>query len=293
MYFESQVNNNITYSIDMLRLKTYITYEKFTEIEFRFKTVWTSFVKKFYTSAGFSSFFYNYNIEVGEGQSFYFGFLHNTEKRSTNTNKLYNFTIEFNPNKIKDNHVLIYLLEISGEWFIKSCDFAFDVPINILNILYDRGLKRKIHTWSNGFDDKTYTIGSRGSQGYIKIYNKKNESNLIIPGDLTRIEYTKIFDDFPLSKIKLLDIKDDDFPIIYTLNYIYTFDDYKDKTLLAVLYAVQSGFEINMLTRQYRKKIKNLLEGDFRIKFDKTTATQIFHRVLFRYFMKNDLVRWF
>ena len=27
-------DNNITYSIDMLRLKTYITYDKFSEVEF-------------------------------------------------------------------------------------------------------------------------------------------------------------------------------------------------------------------------------------------------------------------
>lgn len=40
MYNKFIEDNNMTYSVDMLRLKTYITYSIFTEIEFRFDTVW-------------------------------------------------------------------------------------------------------------------------------------------------------------------------------------------------------------------------------------------------------------
>ena len=40
-----------------------------------------------------------------------------------------------------------------------------------------------------------------------------------------------------------------------------TFKDYEDKTLLAVLFAIQNGFELNMLTRSYRAKVKKLLEN--------------------------------
>ena len=71
-----QVENNITYSIDMIRLKTYISYSKFTEIEFRFATCWKKYLKKNFSSALLKNFFYNYVIEIEEGISFWFGFLH-------------------------------------------------------------------------------------------------------------------------------------------------------------------------------------------------------------------------
>lgn len=72
VYFFSEEMFNVTYSIDMLRLKTYISYSDFSEIEFRFKTCWSCFVKNSYTSARLEQFFYNYNIEIEEGQSFWF-----------------------------------------------------------------------------------------------------------------------------------------------------------------------------------------------------------------------------
>lgn len=108
MYFYFEEMFNVTYSIDMLRLKTYITYQEFTEIEFRFKTCWGDFVKNQYTSSRLEQFFYNYNIEIEEGQSFWFGFMHNTERRAENITE-YNLTIEFNPNKLKDNKLLRYM----------------------------------------------------------------------------------------------------------------------------------------------------------------------------------------
>lgn len=287
MYYESIVKNNITYSVDMLRLKTYLSYTKFSELEFRFKTIWSSFVKKFYTSSGISSFFYNYNIEVGEGQSFYFGFLHNTEKRSNSDNSEYNFTIEFNPNKLKDNKILLYLLNISCDWFIKSCDLAFDLPVNILNIIYDKGRKRNVHIFSNGYDNKTICIGSRGSDLYLKIYNKKIESNLNIIGDLTRIELTKTFEDFPVFNLKELNISDNDFPIIYLNEYLYSIDTYKDKTMFAILYAVQNGFDLSMLSRRYREKINDLLSAGCKINFDCYSSVEILKKVLLNYFFHN------
>lgn len=285
--------NNITYSVDMLRVKTYITYSEFNNIEFLINTSYKDRIDKFWLSDKISSFRYNYNIEVGEGQKIYFGFMHNQEKvRFNKVDDRFNFTIEFNPNKVKDNKLLMHLLSISGEWYIRSVDLAFDIPVSVLNIVYDKGNKRNVHIFSNGYDDKTICIGSKKSDLYLKIYNKKKESDLNIVGDLTRIELTKKFEDFPLSNIKLLDVTDDYFPVLYLNKYLYTIDDYKDKTMLAVLYAVQSGFELNMLTRRYREKIKEKLEGGCKIRFDKKTCTQVFRKVLFRYFINNNLVKF-
>ena len=178
MYNEKQENGNMTYSIDMIRLKTYITYSTFSEIEFRFNTVWEKYVKRKYTTGRMKEFFYNYSIEIDEGVSFWFGFLHNTEKRSQSDKTEYNFTIEFNPNKLKDNAIIFYLLSISGEWYIKSYDLAVDIKVSILDLIVDNSGKRKMEIITNGYDDKTYRIGK--GDGKLKIYNKKIESNLDI-----------------------------------------------------------------------------------------------------------------
>lgn len=66
---------------------------------------------------------------------------------------------------------------------------------------------------------------------------------------------------------------------------MYTFEDYKDKTLLGLLYAVQYGFPIHDLSRVYKKKIKNMLEGGNRVKFDRKTSTAILRKTLFQYFL--------
>ena len=285
MYFSSENSNNVTYSVDMLRLKTYISYSKFTEIEFRFQTVWSEYVELKYTSGRILKFAYNYKIEIEEGKGFYFGFLHNTEKRSAEERSTYNFTIEFNPNKVGLNPILLYLLDISDEWYIKSLDMACDLKVNILDIIYDKGRKRKVKTDSNGFDDKTYYLGKGDKR--VKIYNKKIESNLDIQGDLTRVEISREYDDFPIKNMVLYKF-DDVFPELFLNQYLYSFADYKNKTLLAILYAVQNGFPINDLTRDYKNKIKNLLEGGNKIKFDKKAATKAVNQVIFIYFMRRE-----
>lgn len=61
------------------------------------------------------------------------------------------------------------------------------------------------------------------------------------------------FDDFRLINIKEFYLAEDVFPEIYTNDYLYTFSDYKDKTLLAILFAVQSGFPIDDLSRRYKE----------------------------------------
>ena len=289
MYINEFTHNNITYSIDMIRLKTFLTYSVFTEIEFRFKTCWKEYIKKYYTTPQQNQFYYNYVIEVGEGLSFWFGYCHNTERRSFYEGAEYNFTIEFNPNKLKDDKIILYLLSLSGKWFVKSYDLAMDLKINILDLIYDTSGKKRLFTMSYGFDNKTVVAGK--GDGRYKIYNKKIESNLNIKHDLTRVEISREVDDYPISEVKYLDY-DNVFPSIYLNNYLYSFNDYKDKTTFAILYAVQNGFPLKDLSRAYRDKIKNLIEGGHKIKFDNKSATQVLRRTIFHYFIKNDLIKW-
>ncbi len=283
--------NNITYSIDMLRLKTYIDFGKYNDIDFYVRAYFGNKVKRFWISDRPQCFKYNWNIEIEEGQSFWFGFFHNSEQKiNERFEPSYNFTIEFNPNKLKKNRLLMYLLGQSGLWKIIKYDLAMDLRVNILDLIVDKTGKRKMKCFSNGNDDKTFIIGSAGD-GMVKIYNKKKESNLKITGAMTRIEVTREVNEFPVGDSVLFNY-DFNFPDIYLNQYIYSLSDYQanDKTIYALLYAVQNGYPINDLSRVYKKKIKEMLQGGYKIKFDTKSANQVLKQTMYYYFLDNPLV---
>lgn len=216
--------------------------------------------------------------------------MHNTEKpRFNKEDETYNFTIEFNPNKLKDNSLLMHLLSVSGEWYLKSYDMAFDIKINILDLITDMSGRHFERVDNRGYDNKTIYLGK--GDGRVKIYNKKRESDLNILGDLTRIEISREVEDFEIRKVKILNY-DNNFPIVYTNNYIYSLSDYKDKTTLAMLYAVQQGYPLRDLTRSYKDKIKKMLEGGHKIRFSNKTATDVLRRFVFVYFGGNRKISW-
>lgn len=175
----------------------------------------------------------------------------------------YMLTIEFNPNKVKDNKILMHILGLSGKWYILRYDLSIDMHISILDIIYDKSGKRKARVTTKGMDDRTIYLGSSGDK-FVKIYNKKHESNLSIMGDLTRLEITREVDSFDIMNMVFWSY-DSYFPDLYLNQYVYSLSDMErketDKTLYAILYAVQNGYPVNDLTRQYRKRIKELLEG--------------------------------
>lgn len=292
MYYISKNSyNNLTYSIDMLRLKTYISFDVFSNLEFYLKTYFNDKIEKFWLSDRIMQFKYNYKIEVEEGRGFYLAFHHNNEKENKFVEEgLHNLTVEFNPNKIKDNKILQHILNLSGDWCIKNFDLAVDLKCNILDIIFDKGRKKCLHTFSNGGDDITYNIGKGDFR--LKIYNKKRESKLNIQGDLTRIEISRELDDFPISAVKMLNWGVDNFPELYINNYMYSFNDYKDKTMLPIIYAVQNGFPINDLSRRYKEKLKKLFEGGQKIRFTDKDATEVLRKTIFTYFMQNKKVKW-
>ena len=125
----------------------------------------------------------------------------------------------------------------------------------------------------------------------FKVYNKKIESNLNILGELTRVEVSRTYEDYPIGNIVFFHFGDK-FPNIYVNSYIYSLSDYNDKTLLAILYAVQGGFQISYLTKTYKQKIKNMLEGGYRIKFNEKAATCVLQQTIYFYFMKNEKVKF-
>ncbi len=289
MYYNNVTSYyNLTYSIDMFRLKTYIDYSTFSNLDFYLRTYYSLKIDKFWISDRIMQFKYNYRILIDEGKSFYIGFHHNNEEPEKND--LHNLTIEFNPNKLKDNKLLLYILNLSGNWFIRSYDLAVDLKCNIFDIIFDKGRKRKVQIYSNGGDDLTYRIGVGDMK--VKIYNKKKESKLDIQGDLTRIEITREIDDFPIRDVKMLRYGTEYFPELYMNNYIYSISDIQDKTILPIIFAVQNGYPLNDLSRRYKEKIKKLFEGGHKIRFTDKEATEVLRRTIFSYFINNDKVRW-
>lgn len=291
IYNTKMENNNMIYSIDKIRLKTYINYQEFKNLESFIKTYYNNKIKKFWVSDKISSFHYNYNIEVEEGKSFVFQFMHNNE--SINYDKIekqYNFTIEFNPNKLRNNHLILYILNSFSFWYLRSFDLAIDIPINILDILFDKNRKRNYKIFSSGGDNMTYYIGTKEKDGSIKIYNKKIESDLKIVGNLTRIEITRKYEDLPIAGIKNYDFGEQFLPSIFLNQYVFSFSDItsKDKTMLAILYAVQSGFPLSELSRRYREKIEDMLESGSKIQFDKKIASQTLLQCIFYYFVTKE-----
>lgn len=132
---------NIVYTIDMIRIRCDIDFLTFDKLQSRLKTLYPDMIKNFYTSTGISDFKYNYNVEISESSSFWFGYIHNSELINKtgslqNENTKYNFTVEFNPNKCRISGILGYIVRMClvHNCIIKSVDVAIDIPVNILDI---------------------------------------------------------------------------------------------------------------------------------------------------------------
>lgn len=269
--------DNITYTIDMIRLRCDIDNLTFSKLELRLRTIYSDLIKNNYISTGISDFKYNYNIQVDENSSFWFGFIHNSELINKvgslqNDNTRFNFTVEFNPNKCKISGILRYIIEMvkTHTCIIKSIDLAMDIPFNILDIGgFDKGRKKDFRMFTQGGDNKTYYIGRTNNR--IKIYNKKIESHL--DKELTRIEITSKLD-LELKNYFTF-VYNVELPKLYLNNYLLTFDDLEDKTLQCIIYAIQCGYPISDLSRVYKNKVeKKLLEGGQNIPFSNAMCTK-------------------
>ncbi len=135
--------------------------------------------------------------------------------------------------------------------------------------------------FSKGGEDRTYYIGRTNNR--VKIYNKKIESSLDY--DLTRVEITSKLD-YDVNMIDFYNYNVE-LPELFLNNYLYSFKDYEDKTLLAVLYAVQSGFNLSDLSRRYKDKVKSLLEGNYKIQVENKYCTEAIKKCVSYIFNKE------
>lgn len=94
--------------------------------------------------------------------------------------------VEVNPNKHYDKLIFHSLLKLVKEWtaggYMNKYDYAIDIPVNpdrvkVFGSRKEPGLHKGTRYW-----------GQRNKHGYLKIYDKKKESQLDTP--LTRVEHT-------------------------------------------------------------------------------------------------------
>lgn len=255
--------NNYSYCVDMLRFRCNITVEDFEKFIGSRLFLYTDNLET-WDSTRICDFFHNYNYS-DEDCSFWFGFISNKEKSLSNggslynNNKRFNLTVEFNPNKVKNNKLLLSILKVTTDWTLKSVDFAVDIKTNILNVVgYDKSQKNCLLTYDCGGDNKTFYIGKGNNR--VKVYNKTIESDLSY--DLTRIEITRYFSDTDtLNNIKYWTYLGY-FPELYLKDYQISFDDFNvDKTLMGLVFAVNSGLPIHDLSRKYKVKVKEFLKN--------------------------------
>lgn len=276
-------SNNLSYCVDMLRVSTQISYELFQRKIVSRETILKDKLTV-WNSSKICDFHFNYNYH-DDDCSFWFGFMSNKEKLDKKNNSrfcTFNFTVEFNPNKVKNCSLLLCILKMSTEWVVKQVDFAVDIPVNIRNLCgFDKGRKECLMTYDCGGDNKTYYIGKKNNR--VKIYNKTLESGLNC--DLTRVEITKYLDNLKISDIASYRY-DGYFPELFMSDYQLAIDDLKDKTLSALVFAVNSGFPLHDLSRKYKEKVKNFLQKKKPIDIDFKCFNKCFLNYIFYYFFK-------
>lgn len=212
-YYHEIVKDDITYSIDMVRLRL-----DFNALEYiqQFGD-WLSssvhiHIEQYPLSSKAFSYRYLFRIKCSNDSSFVCGLGFNGTDRSSGWIGF----LEFNPNKVVDTPEFQEFFKILGvhcPWAeLVRYDIAIDVPVarSFCSLSKD---KRKYTVVQNSAEDTTEYLGTHNKSGFCKLYNKKLESDL--DHDLTRFEitvnadlsYSEVIDLFPI--IDVMEVQND------------------------------------------------------------------------------------
>lgn len=281
-------NNGCVYSIDMVRLK--FKFNKAEDVEFFFSIIRDAsdymaispYCYEYIERRKWYQYHHNFNFELvnfnecGElltyKRSFYLGISVNGD-----TNKLLQGVLEFNPNKV-DGAVIRWLLKIISTLCkivqLQRFDLAIDVPCQKQNIrlLKDSRVYKLV---APSVDCNTHTeyLGIHQKSGFVKVYNKQNESNLNTP--LTRVEITSEFFEYEYF------IKQ--FPEVYWVgsSTLLPFAELKDTDKVLYLCLrdnVDKDTLFKQLGRKKQEKLKKYLYediNDIKLGIDEKTFYQI------------------
>ena len=257
---------NINYSVDKIRLKTEIH-----------KTVLQNVIlNPFSCEPGVSyemktsitAYRHNFRIEDNSDFgicSFWVASSHNSRKNSDHVDLI----LDYNPNKCKGSVLLNYIIDSifrdNRHVEVKSLDLAIDIPVNILDLGYSYKGNMSRATFDNGSDDRTYYFRKRRSNGYVKIYNKKRESNL--DRELTRYEIT-LNPDVCIDSMSVYSVPEDLFIPVRDLNNFQLPVDLKGTDKILLLACMEHPEYLKDLGRDKRKKIEQLLAENCSIDFN-------------------------
>lgn len=172
--------------------------------------------------------------------------------------------VEFNPNKCFQNKQCLQDLKFifSSCWSVDLLrwDFAIDVPVERYRVKLVKD-SRRFQCVRNSAEDYTEYLGVRSHLGFVKVYNKKLESDLL--QDLTRVEIT----------MPDLLVSGEDFsryfPVVYIqklqneMNFESNNLNDTEKVLIELLQTVQNpDAYVKRLGRLMRKKIENHVYAD-------------------------------
>lgn len=209
-YFDNISIDNIIYSIDMIRLKLDFSSEKRISAFGEFLTDITKiYVETFPVSYKAYQYRNLFKITCDNNNTFVIGLSFNGNDKDS----YYLGFMEFNPNKVVSEPQFLEIFDtlrlhcFTAE--VVRWDLAIDVPLarDMCLLVKD---KRKYSLVQNSELDKTEHLGQRNKQGFVKLYNKRIESDLDY--DLTRLEITLngdcSYSDF-CSYLPRIDVKGD------------------------------------------------------------------------------------
>lgn len=245
------------YSVDMVRFKTRVIKDDLNSLLYRMSV--DSRVE-YWRSYNYKSYHHNFRIQETEEFSYYLGIEHNTKKDIIKKD----IVIEFNPNKFERSidSILYYILYnyFREKFIVVFIDIAIDLEIPLSELYFDKNYKRS-YKYFKSDTGETHYIGQGDNR--IKVYDKRKEQvtkgKKVDKEVWTRIEYSIRLDEYIENILKKGYYKKISMVDFYRKSKEY---DYKDKTLKAIIYAVNNGYDIKELSRVYREKVKKIICND-------------------------------
>ncbi|MFW6025812.1 MAG: replication initiation factor domain-containing protein [Candidatus Woesearchaeota archaeon] len=278
------------YSVDKISLRRYVNKDWIKIMQ----SIMHNPDVEYYMSADFKGYKHNWNIKTNDNGNFYVGALLNIADKNTENN--IHVKLEFNPNKCKNNELLLYVIsnifknndvEIkqtgkkdyyvkkAGQIEIQRVDIAIDMPdVHINNLVFDLADKKSYKIFKYpGYGNKTIYLGSR-KRDQITIYNKAQEQNLTeefgFDYDWTRYEISlkdslkndkdTMYNYFTINNIKDWNLKKE-LPRIYYVKQnekIYKDMTRTDRCLMKGF--LKNAFTLDELGRRKKKKLRAVLE---------------------------------
>lgn len=263
----------LNYSVDMIRLRVNLPVELVEEY-IKIFSVEPSCI--YYQRRELSAHKHNFKFRVYNSLGVECGFWLGIQHNSLKVGKSVDVVFEYNPNKCFGNSVLEYILNTfykdNSRVEVKKMDIAIDMPVNILKIKFNKD-RRDLTIQDKGSDNKTFYIGSRSSEGHIKIYNKKRESNLDY--ELTRYEITiepKMRIDSMIATYKFNDKLLLPVSCIDDLQFDF---DMKGQDIFNILAVLDNPMLLGLLDKRKAKKIKDRISSINPVTFDTANIKRV------------------